>query len=194
YVSADFHRHPTAYLMAELFELHDRSQFEVIAISLGPDDGSEIRARVTAAFDRFLDVRRKSDLDIARLLNNLQVDIAIDLKGHTKNARPGIFAFRPAPIQVTYLGFPGTTGADFIDYVIADPTVLPHQNKRHYTEMIVHLPHCYQVNDSKLTVAVRTPTRAQVGLPEQGFVFCCFNNNWKVTPPIFDIWMRLLQS
>jgi protein O-GlcNAc transferase len=193
YISADFRRHPTAYLMAELFELHDRSQFEVMAISLAPDDRSEMRARLAGAFDQFFDVTRRSDQDVARLLNDLRVDIAVDLQGHTKDARPGILAFRPTPIQVNYLAFPGTLGADFIDYIIADPVILPLDRQPYYTENIVHLPECYQVNDRKRAIAARTPTRAEVGLPAQGFIFCCFNNNWKITPEVFNIWMRLLR-
>src|SRR5262249_7069672 len=192
YVSADFRAHPMAYLTAELFELHDRSQFDVIAMSLGPDDGSEVRARLQAAFDQFFDVGRRSDQDIARLLKDLRVDIAIDLQGHTKDARPGVFAFRPAPIQVSYLGFPGTLGGDFIDYVIADAVVLPLDQQSYYTEKIVHLPKCYQVNDRKRPLAACNPTRTEVGLPAEGFVFCCFNNSWKITPAVFDVWMRLL--
>jgi protein O-GlcNAc transferase len=193
YVSADFRAHAIAYLTAELFELHDRSQFDVIAMSLGPDDRSEMRARLVAAFDQFFDVGRKSDRETARLINDLRVDIAVDLQGYTKDARPGIFAFRPAPVQVSYLGFPSTLGGDFIDYIIADPIILPLDRQPYYSEKIVHLPECYQVNDRKRTVAPRTPTRAEVGLPAQGFIFCCFNNSWKITPAVFDIWMRLLR-
>lgn len=186
--------HPMAYLMVELFELHDRSKFEVIGISFGRDNPSELRARLVAAFDQFHDVGAKSDRDVARLLNDLQVDIAVDLQGHQQDARPGIFAFRPAPIQVNYLGFPGTTGADFIDYIIADPIILPLHRQPYYTEKIVHLPGCYQVNDRKRPDSTRMPTRTEVGLPAHGFVFCCFNANWKITPAVFDVWMRLLRD
>jgi protein O-GlcNAc transferase len=194
YVSADFRHHPMAYLMVELFELHDRSRFEVIGVSFGFDDRSEIRARLVAGFDQFVDVRTKSDAEVARLLNGLRVDIAIDLMGHTSDSRPQIFAFRPTPIQVNYLGFPGTTGADFIDYIIADQIVLPFDRQPYYTEKIVHLPDCFQVNDRERRITTRTPTRQEVGLPVDGFVFCCFNNNWKITPTMFDVWMRLLQA
>jgi predicted O-linked N-acetylglucosamine transferase (SPINDLY family) len=192
YLSADFHRHATAFLMAGLFERHDRARFEVLGISFGRDDQSDMRARLERAFDQFHDVRSKSDLDAAKLLNDLQVDIAIDLKGHTQNARPGILAHRPAPVQVSYLGYPGTMGADFIDYLIADKTVLPFDQQAFYAEKIVHLPDCYQVNDSRREIAARTPTRREAGLPEEGFVLCCFNNSYKITPPVFDVWMRLL--
>jgi predicted O-linked N-acetylglucosamine transferase (SPINDLY family) len=194
YVSADFRRHAVAFCMAELVELHDRSQFEVIGVSLGPDDHSDLRMRLVAAFDQFIDVRTKSDEEVARLLNELQVDIAVDLMGHTTDARSNIFAFRPAPIQVSYLGFPGTMGADFIDYIIADPIVLPFDQQSNYVEKIVHLPDCYQVNDRKRSISPRAPTRAQAGLPAEAFVFCCFNNNWKITRAVFDVWMRLLQA
>jgi predicted O-linked N-acetylglucosamine transferase (SPINDLY family) len=192
YLSADFHDHPTAYLMAELFERHDRNKFEILGISSGPDRRSEMRSRLIAAFDRFVDVRRVSDLEAARLLRDAEVDIAIDLKGFTQNCRPNILAHRPAPIQVNYLGYPGTLGAEYIDYILADEFVIPGDHQIHYSEKVVYLPGCYQVNDTKRKIAERTPARAEVGLPEQGFVFCCFNNSFKLTPRIFDIWMRLL--
>jgi protein O-GlcNAc transferase len=194
YVSADFRNHPMAHLTAELFELHDRARFEVIGISFGPEDRSEIRARVVAAFDGFHDVRSKSDRDIAALIEDLEIDIAVDLMGHTRNSRPGIFAQRPAPIQVSYLGFPGTMGVYFMDYIIADPMVLPFDQQPFYTEKILHLPETYWVNDSKLKISEYAPTRGEAGLPEQGFVFCCFNKSAKITAPVFDVWMRLLSA
>lgn len=192
YLSADFHSHATAYLTAELFERHDRSRFELTAMSFGPDDRSTMRTRLAAAFDHFVDVRTQSDEQIARLLSSGRIDIAIDLKGHTQDSRPGILACRPAPIQVSYLGFPATMGANFIDYIIADPVILPFDRQPFYTENIVHLPDCYQANDRQRAIAAQTPMRADAGLPAQGFVFCSFNNTWKATPAIFDIWMRLL--
>jgi protein O-GlcNAc transferase len=194
YLSADFRPHPVAYLMAELLERHDRGRFEIIGLSFGPDDRSEMRARLVAAFDQFLDVRAKSDAEVARLLCELKVDITIDLQGYTQDSRPGILAYRPTPIQASYLGFPGTMGADFIDYIIADKVVLPFEHQPFYTEKIVHLPDCYQVNDTKRNIAERTPTRQEAGLPEKGCVFCCFNNNWKITPEVFVVWMRLLHA
>jgi protein O-GlcNAc transferase len=145
--------------MVRLFELRDRSRFEVLGISLGPDDGSDIRARLVRAFDRFHDVRSKSDRDIAMLLNDMQVDIIVDQSGYTNYGRPEVFAYRPAPIQVNYIGFPGTLGADFYDYVIADPIVLPFDQQQFYTEKIVHLPESYQVNDSKRVTGAQTPSR-----------------------------------
>src|SRR5262249_23650206 len=148
--------------------------------------------RLAKAFDQFHDVRRKSDREIAQLLREREIDIAVDLKGFTQESRPEIFAFRPAPIQASYLGYPGTMGADFIDYIIADGVVTPAEHAAFYREKIVALPDCYQCNDSKRAIASTAPSRAEAGLPEQGFVFCCFNNNYKITAPVFDIWMRLL--
>jgi predicted O-linked N-acetylglucosamine transferase (SPINDLY family) len=194
YLSPDFRSHATAFLTAELFELHDRSRFEIIGISFGVDDRSEMRKRLIAAFDEFHDVRKNSDKEVAKLLNDRQVDIAVDLAGYTQDSRTGILAHRPVPIQVNYLGFPATMGADFIDYIIADAMVLPVEHQPYYTEKVVYLPDCYQVNDTKRKIAERTPTRQEMELPEHAFVFCCFNNNWKITPEIFDIWMRLLHQ
>jgi protein O-GlcNAc transferase len=194
YLSSDFFRHATAFLMAELFEIHDRSRFEVLGVCFSRDDASDMRTRLIAAFDEFHDVRTHSDREVAELLRKREVDIAVDLKGFTQDSRPGILSSRPAPVQVTYLGFPGTMGADFIDYVLADPIVLPFEQQPFYPEKIVHLPDCYQVNDSQREIAATVPSRRDVGLPERGFVFCCFNNNWKITPALFEIWMRLLAA
>lgn len=192
YVSCGFHKHPTAYLTAELLENHDRSRFEIIGVSLGPDDGSEIRARLIRAFDQFHDVRPNTDQEAAQLLHDLRVDIAVDRSGYTTNSRPGIFVARPAPIQVNYIGFPGTLGTKFYDYILADATVLPLDRQPFYSERIVHLPDCYLVNDTRRPDASQTPTRQEAGLPAEGFVFCCFNNSYKFTPPVFEVWMRLL--
>lgn len=192
YLSSDIRRHAMAYLFAELFSLHDRETFEIIGISTGPDDGSELRSRIVQSFDRFHDVRFHGDDEIADLVRNLGADILVDLNGHTTHARFGVFARRPAPVQVTYLGYPGTTGADFIDYVVADPIVLPFDQQTYYSEKIVHLPDSYQANDSRRLISANTPTRRDAGLPD-GFVFCCFNKTDKITPAIFDIWMQLLK-
>jgi predicted O-linked N-acetylglucosamine transferase (SPINDLY family) len=193
YLSADFHQHPTAQLMAELFERHDRGRFEVTAIAFGPDDGSALRARLARAFDRFEDVRAMSDLEVARLLRAREIDIAVDLNGHTEGARPGIFAHRPAPVQLNYLVYPGTTGASYMTHILADRTVLPPEQQVFCSEKIAYLPDCYQANDATRTVGA-APARADAGLPDDGFVFCCFNNGWKITRPVFDIWMRLLDQ
>ena len=191
YLSADFHQHPTAQLMVELFERHDRSRFEVTAIAFGPDDGSLLRARLKKAFDHFEDVRGKSDAEVARMLRVSEIDIAVDLNGHTAETRPGIFAWRPAPVQVNYLVYPGTTGADFMDVILADRIALPSDQQPYIREKIVHLPDSYQANDATRAV-LPPPSRTGAGLPDSGFVFCCFNNSWKITAAMFDIWMRLL--
>jgi protein O-GlcNAc transferase len=194
YLSADFHDHATAHLMAELFETHDRTRFETVALSFGPDRTSPMRTRLEAGFSRFIDIRDTSDRAAAQLLKDMEIDIAVDLKGYTGGSRPGILAFRPAPVQVNYLGFPGTMGADHIDYILADRFIIPAEQERFYSENVVCLPECYQPNDSKRIIAEVTPTRAQAGLPETGFVFCSFNSNYKITPQIFDLWMRLLRQ
>ena len=194
YLSADFHLHSTALLVAELFEMHDRSRFEVIGVSFGVDDRSEIRKRLVAAFDQYHDVQRTSNKDVAKLLYDLQVDIAVDLKGYTYDSRFGIFACRPAPIQVNYLGYHGSMGTPVIDYIIADKIVIPADHRQFFTEKIVHLPNCFQVNDSKRAIGARAPARRDVGLPEHKFVFCCFNNSYKITPAVYDIWMRILRQ
>lgn len=194
YLSADFCRHAIAHLVAELIERHDRARFEVVGVSLGRDDGSEIRQRLADAFDSFHDVRGQDSRDIARMLRAREADIAVDLGGYTQGSRPEILAPRPAPIQASYLGYPGTMGADFIDYIIADHVVIPPDQGGCYGEKIVRLPHSYQCNDSKRAIAEATPSRQAAGLPEHGLVFCCFNNNSKITPPLFDVWMRLLRA
>ena len=194
YYSTEFYNHATAYLMAEFFELHDKNQFELIAFSIGRNKQDEMRARLMASFDQFLDVSTKTDFEIAQLSRELHIDIAVDLKGYTADRRTGIFAYRAAPVQVSYLGYPGTMGADYIDYIIADHTVIPATASQYYTEKIVYLPDSYQVNDRKRSISEKIFTRQELGLPEHGFVFCCFNKSYKITPAIFDVWMRILQA
>jgi protein O-GlcNAc transferase len=194
YLSCDFQNHAMPYLTADLFDLHDRARFDVIACSFGRDDGSAMRARLVKAFDRFHDVQSNSDREVAEMLRDLEIDIAVDLKGHTKDARPGILSHRPAPIAATFLGFPGTIGADFIDYIIADAVAAPFAQERFYAEKIVHLPDCYFPNPATRQMTARTLQRDEVALPNQGFVFCCFNNNYKITAPVFRVWMRLLSN
>ena len=194
YLSADFRDHPIAYLMAGLFDYHDRSRFEPIAISFGPNGDGEMRERLKGAFERFIDVGQKGDREVAKLVRDLEADIAVDLMGYTTDSRPRILAFRPAPVQVNYLGYPGTMGADHIDYILADRIVIPDEARRHYSEKVVYLPDTYQANDSKKRVGDRIPTRAEAGLPETGFVFCSFNNLYKIAPHVFTIWMRLLRD
>ena len=194
YYSADYHSHATMLLMAGLLEKHDRSTFEIIAFSFGPDhEGDDTRKRVVSSFDQFIDVRTMTDQEVAALSRALEIDIAVDLKGFTKDCRTDIFSFRAAPIQVNYLGYPGTMGAGYMDYIIADPTLIPQEFQKFYTEKIVYLPDSYQVNDAKRQVADVVFTRQELGLPANGFVFCCFNNNYKITPGIFDCWMRILE-
>ena len=192
YFSMDFQNHPVAFLTAELFELHDRDRFEVYAYSFGPETKDEIRTRLEAAFDKFIDVKDKSDKEIANLARQMEIDIAIDLAGFTGDSRTGIFALRAAPIQVNYLGYPGTMGAEYMDYLIADKTLIPEESQQHYSEKIVYLP-SFQVNDSKREISDKVFTRKELGLPESGFVFCCFNNNYKITPATFGGWMRILK-
>jgi predicted O-linked N-acetylglucosamine transferase (SPINDLY family) len=194
YLSADFREHAVANCIAEVIELHDRSRFEVIGASFGMDDGSALRARLLRGFDRVFDLRPAGDLEAARLLREAEVDIAVDLMGYTLFARPGIFAQRPCPIQVGYLGYPGTVGAEFLDYILADRYVIPEEHEQYYSEKIAYLPGSYQANDSRREISQQSVTRAQAGLPEKGFVYCCFNNSYKVRPQFFDIWMRLLKQ
>lgn len=194
YLSADFHRHATTFLIAGLFERHDRSRFEIFGISFGKPHQDDMRARLEAGMEHFIDVYDKSDDEIVEIARQLELDIAIDLKGYTLNERAGIFARRIAPLQAQYLGYPGTMGAPFIDYIIADNVVIPPGHDQHYTEAVVRMPNSYQVTDRRREISDRAFTRADCGLPEQAFVFCCFNNNYKLTPDSFDIWMRLLRS
>ena len=192
YFSADFHNHATSYLIAELFERHDRSRFEILGFSFGPLKLDEMNQRVSAAMDRFVDVRSMPDREVAELSRKLEVDIAVDLKGFTQDNRAGIFAERAAPIQVSYLGYPGTMGADYMDYLIADPTLIPDADRRYYSEKILYLPDSYQVNDSRRAISAKPCSRAGERLPESAFVFCCFNKAYKISPAVFDSWMRIL--
>ena len=192
YLSSDFYQHATSYLMAGVLEHHDRNRFEIFGISYGIADESLMRARIEKSCERFFDVREQDDASIAALMRNMEVDIAIDLKGHTGGARPGILAHRPAPVQVHYLGYPGSMGADYVDYLIADRTVIPPEHQQYYAEQIVYLPDTYQPNDSKRPIAPAPPTRRDAGLPEQAFIFCCFNGSQKILPSTFNSWMRIL--
>ncbi|WP_434919900.1 tetratricopeptide repeat protein [Bradyrhizobium sp. HKCCYLS3077] len=194
YVSADFHEHATSQLLAGVIEHHDRSRFEVTAISLGPDDGGPMRQRLRSAFEHFIDAREMGDGELAELILGKQIDILVDLKGYTQGARTGLFALRPAPIQVSYLGFPGTIGADFIDYIIADAHVIPDSDRPFYAEKVAWLPHSYQANDDRRFRPGADAVRRDHGLPDDAFVFCCFNDNYKITPEMFDSWMRILRQ
>jgi predicted O-linked N-acetylglucosamine transferase (SPINDLY family) len=194
YFSADYRDHPVMHLIAELFEKHDRTRFEVHGFSFGPESADPWRIRAEKSFEYFHDVRLKSDQMVAEFARDLQIDIAVDLTGHTAHSRPGIFARRAAPVQVNYLGFPGNMGAGFMDYILADETVIPEDDRRYYTEKVVYMPHSFQVNCRERLVSQRQFTRQELGLPAAGFVFCCFNNNYKITPTIFDSWMRILRQ
>ena len=194
YFSADFHDHATAVLMAELFERHDRARFELSAFSFGPYSDDPMRRRLVRSFDRFLDVRVRSDREVAMLAREREIDIAVDLKGYTGDERHAIFAYRAAPIQASYVGYPGTMGVPFMDYLIADPTLVPESHQMLYAEKIAYLPRSYQPNDTKRVVADARFTREELGLPKTGFVFCCFNNNYKIVPETFGSWMRVLRA
>lgn len=194
YFSADLYTHATALLMAGVLESHTRERFEWIAFSFGPAQNDALSNRVRAAFDQFVDVRNYSDRVVAQLSREMGIHIAVDLKGFTQDARTGIFAERAAPIQVNYLGFPGSMGSTYMDYIVADHVIIPDELKRHYSEAVVRLPYCYQTNDDQRSIAPNVPSRQSQGLPEHGRVLCSFNNNYKITPQIFDVWMRVLNQ
>jgi len=192
YYSADFHNHPTAYLMAELFELHDKNKFEIFAFSFGPIKNDEMRKRLANSFDHFIEVGAQTDIETAKLSRELRIDIAVDLKGFTLDSRTGIFSYGAAPIQVNYLGYPGTMQASYIDYIIADRILIPEESVENYSEKIVYMPDTYQVNDRKRLISQKKFDKADYDLPENAFVFCCFNNNFKISPATFSSWMRIL--
>ncbi|MFZ2333463.1 MAG: tetratricopeptide repeat protein [Sideroxyarcus sp.] len=192
YFSSDLRRHPVSQLMAEVFELHDRNRFHISAYSYGADDGSDVRKRLEKAFDQFVDMREFSDEDIAQRIYLDQTDILVDLTGYTHNSRSRILTFRPAPVQVGYIGYLGTMGGNFMDYIIADPFLIPPEDQKYYTEKVAYLPF-YQANDRQCAVA-ETPSRKACGLPQQGIVFCSFNQTYKILPDVFDVWMRLLTA
>jgi protein O-GlcNAc transferase len=198
YLSHDFRQHAGAVLVAPLIERHDRRQFEVVGYSYGPDDGSAMRVRFITAFDRFVDIAGVSHRQAAQLIHADGIDILVDLtgfQGHGRNDNLShILAYRPAPIQVNYFGYPGTMGAEFVDYIIVDRFIAPMEHQPFYTERLVQLPNCYQPNDTAREIAQPLPTRAECGLTEAGFVFCCFNSSHKIVPPVFDVWMRLLRA
>lgn len=194
YVSSDFREHPVAYLTAGLYEHHDRSRFEVTAVSFGPEQDRGIAQRLKGAFEHFIDVRTRSDEEVAALLRSREIDIAVDLVGYTQTARTDIFARRPAPIQVNYLGYPGTLGATYFDYIVADRLVLPPEHAAFYAEKAAWLPDTFMATDVTRAITATMPTRGELRLPENGFVFCAFNYLHKNNPTVFDIWMRLLRQ
>lgn len=192
YVSADLRKHAVSQLMSGVFREHDRSRFELIAVALHPQDDSDFSRQLRDSFEQFHVVQHWQDQQIAQLLRDLEVDIAVDLMGHTQYSRPSIFALRPAPVQIQHLGFPGTMGAPFMDYLIADEFLVPEAERTHYSEALILLPHCFQSNDERRDIDPHLPSRAAVGLPDQGFVFCSFNNSYKINPQGFASWMRIL--
>jgi protein O-GlcNAc transferase len=193
YFSCDLREHPAARLIVDLMERHDRSQFEVFAISCGPDDKSALRRRLSLACDHFIDVQPLADAAIAQRLRALEIDVLVDLDGHREASRSRVLAWRPVPAQVAFLGYPATMGADFIDYAIVDRTVVPEEQQPFFSEKLIYLPDCFQVSDSKRPTPPPT-SRAKLGLPEQALVFCCFNNSYKITAAFFEVWMRLLAA
>jgi len=193
YFSGDFRNHPVSFLTAELFELHDKTQFETYAFSFGNNKEDEMRTRLKCSFDHFIDIDERDDREAAKLARDLSIDIAVDLGGFTAGTRTGIFAFRVAPIQLSYIGYLGTMGADYMDYLIADKTIIPTHSQAFYSEKIIYLP-SYQANDSKREISEKVFSRQELGLPEKGFVFCCFNNNYKILPSTFCGWMRILNA
>lgn len=194
YISGDFGDHATSFLIAGMLEAHDRARFEVIGYSYSPDDRSAMRARLAKAFERFVDGRTLSDSEFAQRIADDGVDILVDLKGYTRGQRSGILAYRPAPICVHYLGYPGSTGSPVVDYIVADPFLVRPQEERYFSEAVVRLPDSYQANDDKRSVAATTQTRSAAGLPDEAFVFCAFNRPYKITPQVFDVWMRILRA
>jgi predicted O-linked N-acetylglucosamine transferase (SPINDLY family) len=193
YISQDFRAHPVAQLMAGVFESHDRSRIETYALSLGPDDESPLRERLKRSFNDFLDVSALSDAQIAARMADLSINVAVDLGPHTLGARTQVLAHRPAPLQLSFLGFPATSGASFIDYIVADRHVIPDIERGHYSEQVIYLPDSYLPNDFPMTLKL-VPSRLEAGLPAGGIVFCCFNAPYKILPKIFDVWMRILKS
>jgi predicted O-linked N-acetylglucosamine transferase (SPINDLY family) len=193
YFSADFKNHPVSILTAEMFELHDKNNYEIVAFSFGPDDEGSMRLRLRQAFDQFIDVGNMPEIEIAKLSRELKIDIAIDLGGHTLDSRTAIFSYRAAPVQISYIGYLGTMGAPYIDYILADKTLIPDELQRFYSEKIAYLP-SYQANDRRRIASDRIFTRQELGLPEKGFVFCCFNSNYKILPATFDGWARILEA
>lgn len=193
YLSCDFHNHATVALIGEQLELLDRERFELFLYCHSRDDGSPEQARVRAAADHYRDVRSLTDAEAAQLMRSDGIDIAIDLKGHTQDSRMQILAYRPAPLQLSFLGYPGSSGADFIDYVIGDPVVTPIEHGAHYSERIAQLPHSYQPNDS-LRALPPKPTRAELGLPEDKLLLCCFNQSYKINAPQLDLWAQILRE
>jgi len=194
FISTDFRIHPVGYLLIEMIENFDKEKFELTGVFTGTPDGSDLWKRYRCAFDNYLDAKNIPSYELAKLLRAMEIDIAIDLSGHTEGTRLDVLSHRPAPVQMTYLGFPGTLGLPFIDYLIADPRIIPPEQQKHYAEKILYLPHCYLPRDTSVVPSPITPRRSDFGLPEEGFVFCSFNHDYKINPPMFKVWMDLLEE
>ena len=192
YLCGEFRHQATSLLMTRVWEMHDKSKFEIFAFDNGWDDGSEYRQRIVKAFTKIFDISKISDLEVVKLIQENEIDILVNLNGFFGEARQRVFSYKPAPIQVNYLGFPGTIGISYMDYIIADKAVIPEESKVHYVEKIAYLPNSYQANDDQRKISDRKFSKTQLGLPKDAIVFACFNNNYKITPPIFDSWMRIL--
>jgi predicted O-linked N-acetylglucosamine transferase (SPINDLY family) len=194
FISADFRIHPVGYLLIEMIENFDKEKFELTGVFTGTPDGSDLWKRYRCAFDNYIDAKNMPSLELAKLLRAMEIDIAIDLSGHTEGTRLDVLSHRPAPVQMTYLGFPGTLGLPFIDYLIADPITIQQELQKHYAEKILYLPHCYLPRDTSVVPSTVKLRRSDFGLPEEGFVFCSFNHDYKINPLIFKLWMELLQT
>ena len=194
YLFGEFREQATSILMTEVWEKHNKEDFEIIAFDSGWDDKSVRRNRIINAFDKFIDISKVSDLDAAKIIYREQIDILINLNGFFGTGRPVVFSYRPAGIQINYLGFPGTIGSKYIDYILCDQTVVPLESKKFYNEKIIYLPDSYQANDTKRNISDKKFLRKELSLPNESFVFCCFNNNYKITPNMFDVWVRLLKK
>lgn len=195
YLSADFADHPVAHLIVGVLERHDRNRFEIFGLSLVRDPAaSDLQSRIVKAFEHFHDVSEMSDREVAMLLRDFEIDVIVDLNGHTRGGRYGILAFRPAPVQISFLGFAGTSGAKYMDYLIGDAVAIPIPQAPHFSEKIIWMPHCFMPNDDGQPIAAALPRRAALGLPDDGFIFCAFNNIYKINPAMFDVWMSLLKE
>ena len=194
FISGDFRIHPVGYLLIGMLEKFDKAQFELTGVFTGTPDGSDLWKRYRCVFDHYLDVKDTPSLEVAKIMRAMEIDMAIDLSGHTEGTRLEVLSHRPAPVQATYLGFPGTLGLPFIDYLIADPRIIPPELQHHYREKVLYLPHCYLPRDNSVVPSTETPKRSDFGLPDTGMVFCSFNHDYKINPPIFKVWMDLLKE
>jgi len=194
FISGDFRIHPVGDLLIGMLEKFDKTQFELTGIFTGVPDSSDLWKRYRCVFNHYLDVKDTPSLEVAKIIRAMEIDIAIDLSGHTEGSRLEVLSHRPAPVQATYLGFPGTLGLSFIDYLIADPRIIPTELQHHYREKVLYLPHCYLPRDNSVVPSSETPKRSDFGLPETGIVFCSFNHDYKINPPIFKVWMELLKD